>query len=651
MPAPRLRLALLLLLVAVAPAATPAAPLATSPRLSLSAERAAPGEALTAAGARFPRRAASALVWADDGRVLGEFRTTADGSFKVRFAVPDVTVGRYGVRATVGTATAARGRPGQRLSAAEAADAALTFAPEADALVEAARPGANVGAAALVVDREPQTETYLRFAVGGVGGAVTRATLRLYAFDASTNGPAVYPAGNGWDERTIDWNTKPAPASSTPADDKGAIPADAWVEFDVTSLVAGNGTYTFALVPPSRDGADFRAREYGDPALRPQVVLTVDDGAPSPGPTATPTSTPTATPSPTPTATATAASPPGTPGPVTAAGETQPVPHGGDAADDPAIWLHPTDPSKSAVIGTDKLGGLAVYDLAGDQIAYYPDSTPNNVDLRYNFPLGGERVALVVTSDSKTDTLRPYRVDPETRDLTYVASRSLETGLGVAGLCLYASPVSGKYYAFVGDSSGTVQQWELFDDGAGKVAARKVRTLSLNSVTEGCVADDVTGNLFIAQEDVAIWRYGAEPEAGQTRTRVDVVGEGGHLTADIEGLALSYGSDGDGYLLASSQGSDTFVVYERGGGHAYVTTFAVTAGTAVDGVSHTDGIEVTNAALGPAFPGGVFVAQDDDNRDGGGNQNFKLVPWERIARSATPALAIDTAWDPRRVGG
>ena len=47
---------------------------------------------------------------------------------------------------------------------------------------------------------------------------------------------------------------------------------------------------------------------------------------------------------------------------------------------------------------------------------------------------------------------------------------------------MYVSPSTGKYYAFVGDNSGTVQQWELFDDGSGKVDATKVRTLSIGRV-------------------------------------------------------------------------------------------------------------------------------------------------------------------------
>jgi myo-inositol-hexaphosphate 3-phosphohydrolase len=42
-------------------------------------------------------------------------------------------------------------------------------------------------------------------------------------------------------------------------------------------------------------------------------------------------------------------------------------------------------------------------------------------------------------------------------------------------------------------------------------------------------------------------------------------------------------------------------------------------------VNHTDGLDVTTADLGRAFPHGMFVAQDD-------GENLKYVPLERIFR-------------------
>src|SRR5690606_16649840 len=43
--------------------------------------------------------------------------------------------------------------------------------------------------------------------------------------------------------------------------------------------------------------------------------------------------------------------------------QTDPVNTSGDAADDPAIWIHPQQPERSLVLGTNKKAGLQVYDL------------------------------------------------------------------------------------------------------------------------------------------------------------------------------------------------------------------------------------------------------------------------------------------------
>jgi 3-phytase len=332
---------------------------------------------------------------------------------------------------------------------------------------------------------------------------------------------------------------------------------------------------------------------------------------------------------------------------VSATVETDPVPHKGDAADDPAIWVHPTDRSQSTIIGADKEGGLAVYDLAGKQLQYRADGRLNNVDLRYGFPLGGEAVDLVIAANRSTNGIAAYRVNPATRLLENVPLHEVGAGIGVYGSCMYRSLATGKYYTFVTSKEGLVEQWELLEDATGQLDARTVRTLAVGGQAEGCIADDELGHLYVAEEQVGIWKYGAEPEAGAGRTQVDSTRAGGHLTADVEGLALYYANDGTGYLIASSQGNNSFVAYQREGDNAFVTAFRISAGVGIDGVSGTDGLDVTNASLGPAFPNGVLVAQDD--RNDGDNQNFKLVPWDAIASAQLPALRVDTAWDPRRV--
>ena len=313
---------------------------------------------------------------------------------------------------------------------------------------------------------------------------------------------------------------------------------------------------------------------------------------------------------------------------ITATVETDPVPNGGDAADDPAIWVNPGDPAQSTIIGADKRGGLAVYDLSGKQIQYLSDGRMDNVDLRDGFKLGGRTVAIVTASNRQDNSIAIYKINPQTRMLENVEARKIKHGLSVYGMCMYRSARTGKIYYFGTSKSGDVEQWEMFESN-GKVDAKKVRNFKLGSTVEGCVADDELGHFYVAEEAVGIWKFGAEPEGGSDHTQVAKVGDG-RLFADVEGLAIAYGKDGAGYLIASSQGDHSFVVYRRENHNEFVKKFRVGAGDGIDGCEETDGIDVTTANLGPDFPQGVFVVQDGFNDKG--NQNFKLAPLQAIVK-------------------
>jgi 3-phytase len=312
--------------------------------------------------------------------------------------------------------------------------------------------------------------------------------------------------------------------------------------------------------------------------------------------------------------------------------------------DDAAIWIHPTDTAQSRIIGAVKTGSnaLRVFDLNGEQLYGIAVTNINNIDLRYNFSLTGQSVALLAGSNRSTNSIALYRIDSQTGMLENVAARTISTGMAIYGCAMYVSPLSGKYYVFVSSESGQVQQWELFDNGGGMVDARQVRSFAVGSQSEGLVADDLLGHLYVGEEDVGIWKYSAEPD-GSVRTLVDGTGAGGHLNADVEGLAIYYSNSGAGYLLASSQGNNEFVVYRRDGNNAFVGSFALVAGGAIDAVTDTDGIDVANFALGSQFPQGLFVAQDNDD-------NFKLARWDAIDAAFGGALISDTSWDPRLVG-
>jgi 3-phytase len=327
-----------------------------------------------------------------------------------------------------------------------------------------------------------------------------------------------------------------------------------------------------------------------------------------------------------------------TPIPVRATVETDPVQSSGDAADDPAIWRHPVDGARSTIIGTDKKRGLMVYDMDGRLLQELPDGKMGNVDLRHDFPLGGSPTAIVTANDRRDNTIAVYAIDEATGKLRNVAARRIRVDIAVYGSCMYRSAVNGAYYVFITSKSGRVEQWRLFETSQATVDAERVRGFDLGSQIEACVADDELGFLYIGEERVGIWKYAAEPTGGDGRIAVDTTGPTGLLTPDVEGLTIFLGAAGTGYLIASAQGRDAFNVYRREGRNEYLATFAIEEGNGIDRVTHSDGVDVLNANLGPKFPHGVFVTQDQQNV--GGKQNFKLVPWpaiEAVIREASLA--------------
>ncbi|RYY46410.1 MAG: phytase [Sphingomonadales bacterium] len=314
--------------------------------------------------------------------------------------------------------------------------------------------------------------------------------------------------------------------------------------------------------------------------------------------------------------------------------ETAPVETGGDAADDPAIWLDAKDPSRSVIIATQKQSGLYVYDLSGKELQFVPDGRMNNVDLRDGFKLGGKDVVLVTSSNRTKRSISIYTLDPETRRLTDVADGIQATGFDDPyGLCMYRSARTKKHYVFVNQGDGAMRQWELIATPAGKVRVKLVRELPFATQVEGCVADDETGMLYVGEEDVGVWRQGAEPKGGQARSMLAAVKDNPALKDDMEGIGIYKLDAKTGYLVVSSQGNDSYAVFRREGDNAYVGSFQVGANAAegIDGISETDGLEVLSGSAGGIYGEGLMVAQDGRNVSPPEYQNFKLVPWSRIA--------------------
>ncbi len=295
-----------------------------------------------------------------------------------------------------------------------------------------------------------------------------------------------------------------------------------------------------------------------------------------------------------------------------------------DAADDPAIWQKLANPAASLIVGTVKKAGVYVYGLDGKVRDFLDAGQVNNVDLRDGVAINGAMGILVAASDRNdlaAAKLALFRLDPATAKLT--ALGKVAAGAGEAyGVCFYRDATG--LYAFSVIKDGTIHQIALDASGAAP-SGRIVRTMKLGTQSEGCAVDERTGRLYVAEEDVGLWRFDAAANGSTTPVKI-AAADGLNLVADAEGVAVAPEGANGGYVIVSSQGDNAYSVY-RLADDSYVGRFRISAG-AFGGTDETDGIEVAVGDFGAGFPGGLFIAQDGVNPPSA--QNFKLVSWGDI---------------------
>ena len=304
---------------------------------------------------------------------------------------------------------------------------------------------------------------------------------------------------------------------------------------------------------------------------------------------------------------------------------------GTDSADDPAIWINTENPEKSLILGTNKMGGLHVYNLEGKELQYIKSGCMNNIDLRDGFQLNEQEIVLVAASNCTYNTISLFYIDKTTNLLSDTILNIKSSVDLVYGLCMYKSPKTNKYYVIVNGEGADVEQWEIYTENK-ELKYKLVRNFKVSSKPEGMVADDSEGVLYIGVEEEGILKIKAEPEyefetnwlEGSNPAYQTIV------TSDIEGLAL-YKTHNSTYLIASSQGNFSYAVFETGENGKYLFNFVIDDDI-IDGVIETDGLEVVNFPLNDKFPKGMLVVQDGYNfsNDSLRNQNFKYISWEKI---------------------
>lgn len=315
--------------------------------------------------------------------------------------------------------------------------------------------------------------------------------------------------------------------------------------------------------------------------------------------------------------------------------------------DDPAIWVHPADASKSLILGTDKVetnGGLYVFGLDGSvKQSFGSLDRPNNVDVEYGFDLGGRRIDIAVVTERKQHRLRVYGIDPAglVSDLAPAGLPVLAGQTGDAsepmGIALYKRPRDGAVFAIVSPKTGAATNylWQYrLEAVKGTISGRLVRRFGAFSQKgslleageiEAVTVDDALGFVYYSDEKFGIRKWHADPDHVDAAKEIAVLGRDGYR-GDREGLAIyASGPDGAGLLISSDQveNGTRLMIYPRSGSAQPLLTAIPTK------ADSTDGLEVTSRAL-PGFPNGMLVMMNSSPK------NFLIFDWRAVAKAVPP---------------
>lgn len=169
--------------------------------------------------------------------------------------IPELSIA-YGPRDSVSSADSGAKPPGIHKT--------VTIRPADDVWLDANASGPTDQQ--LHLGKETSREAFLAFDLPGVNDDVTGARLRIHISRSAPGTLSVYTVANGWDEKNLTWDRRPAALPSKPLAEMKLPGKPGWMEFDVTSLVTGTGRYSFILRTDASGEVLVDARESGNNA-------------------------------------------------------------------------------------------------------------------------------------------------------------------------------------------------------------------------------------------------------------------------------------------------------------------------------------------------------------------------------------------------
>jgi 3-phytase len=283
---------------------------------------------------------------------------------------------------------------------------------------------------------------------------------------------------------------------------------------------------------------------------------------------------------------------------------TEPV---GTDPDDPAIWVHPRQPEKSLVLGTNKAavsdgGALYVFGLEGKIRQVSPGlDRPNNVAVSGS---------LAVVTERLKSRLRFFRLADSEKPLTDAGALPVFVGekgdfAAPMGVAFYLRPRDRALFAIVGrksgPASGYLEQWQLQTTGAQVTGTlvRRFGSYSGKKEIESIAVDDAAGLVYYSDEGFGVRCWPADPAAPDANRERCVFAPTG-WQGDHEGIAF-WGK----YVVCTDQitGGSLYYGFEKV--NPKIPRFVIRGGA-----DATDGIEIVDRPLGKRFPHGILVAMN-----------------------------------------
>ncbi len=337
--------------------------------------------------------------------------------------------------------------------------------------------------------------------------------------------------------------------------------------------------------------------------------------------------------------------------------ETTPIKQGLTDSDDAAYYHHRPNPNDSEILAVSKCdetpscGGLYVYDLTGTEKQRLDVGKLNNIDTSI---IAGETIAFASNREDLGVSVFNRRSGSWQHQGSLATLDEQNRVYEPYGLCSYQNQVAvsskqGKIYLYRydGENLDLTQTIDLAEVAAPydnfikdvviKTATAKNKTHKLQKylkqrfVAEGCVFHQKTGDLYIAQENLGVWRYRTE---GITLIK-QIQGpyaapENQTFTNDVEGIAI-YTRQGRDYLVLSSQGISKILFFEMdqyqlvASNSFYLNDF--------DPVTETDGVLAVSASS-DLYPEGFLVLHDDENQNNDGTlspANYKIISMSKLS--------------------